>query len=190
MFWAASTSAKELSDLRQRGPPTRTAVRLVLHHRNTRSRITDQPPDIAIGALVENSRGHAFQQVRCTGVPGQRWGKNQFSDGTLSPRYQTLLIISEPTPSGPCAGLRGCLADEASADRGWTDLPPAYQGGRVRQFGWLRVHGRVIKMSERGKRVQSGVSPLSRTSISLTCWCQGAPEVSALLLVVDIRPLS
>jgi hypothetical protein len=29
-----------------------------------------------------------------------------------------------------------------------------------------------------------------RTPISSTCWCQGAPEVSALLLVADVRPLS
>jgi hypothetical protein len=29
-----------------------------------------------------------------------------------------------------------------------------------------------------------------RTSISSTCWCQGAPEVSAPLLVADVRSLS
>jgi len=35
-----------------------------------------------------------------------------------------------------------------------------------------------------------GLLPLSRTSISSTCWCQGAPEVSAPLLVADVRSLS
>jgi hypothetical protein len=41
------------------------------------------------------------------------------------------------------------------------------------------------------ERVQPGwVAPLSRTSISATCWCRGAPEVSAPLLVADVRSLS
>jgi hypothetical protein len=33
------------------------------------------------------------------------------------------------------------------------------------------------------------VARLSRTSISSTCWCQEAPEVSAPLLAADVRPL-
>jgi len=58
------------------------------------------------------------------------------------------------------------------------------------EFDRLTEHGRVLKMSAWGKRVQRGVAPLSRTSISSTCWCQGVPEVSAPLLVADVRSLS
>lgn len=66
---AASARAKELSDLRERSPPAGAAVRLVLHHRHTRLGIPDQPPDVAIGTFVENSRRHAVQQFWPGGVP-------------------------------------------------------------------------------------------------------------------------
>jgi 3-oxoacyl-[acyl-carrier-protein] synthase II len=42
----------------------------------------------------------------------------------------------------------------------------------------------------RPRTVLLGVVPLSRTSISSTCWCQGAPEVGAPLLIADVRSLS
>lgn len=67
----ASARAKELSDLRERSPPAGAAVRLVLHHRHT-LRIPDEPPDVAIAAFVENSRGHAVQQFWPGGVPTSR----------------------------------------------------------------------------------------------------------------------
>ena len=58
------------------------------------------------------------------------------------------------------------------------------------EFDRLREHGRVVKMMPEEKRVQCWVAPLSRTSISSTCWCQGGPEVTAPLLVADVRSLS
>jgi hypothetical protein len=58
VFGAPSAQAEKLSDFHQPSPPTGAAVRLVLDHRHTGLRIPDQPPDVAVGAFVENSRRH------------------------------------------------------------------------------------------------------------------------------------
>jgi hypothetical protein len=83
----------------------------VLHHRHTGLRIPDQPPDVTVGAFVENSRGHAVQQIWPGGVPKTCQGKNQCSGAALSLRCRTLLIISVPTRSEPFARLARCLAE-------------------------------------------------------------------------------
>jgi hypothetical protein len=59
VFGAVGASSKEFSDFDQGRTSPGAGIRLVLHHRDTRLRITDQPPDVTIGAFVENSC-HAF----------------------------------------------------------------------------------------------------------------------------------
>lgn len=108
---APSARAKELSDLRQRSPAAGAAVRFVLHHRHTGLRIPDQPPNVTIGAFVQNSRGHAVQQIWRSGVPDEWQGKNQCSGAVLSLRCRTLLTIFVPTRSEPFARLARCLAE-------------------------------------------------------------------------------
>ncbi|HAQ82187.1 MAG TPA: hypothetical protein DEH75_01490 [Bradyrhizobium sp.] len=58
-------------------------------------------------------------------------------------------------------------------------LPPLVfvRSGELRQAEWTE-----FSLAE--------VVSLSRTSTSSTCWRQGAPEVSAPVLVADVRSLS
>lgn len=69
MFGTVGASSKEFSDFDQGRTSPGAGVRLMLHHRDTRLRIADQPPDVTVGAFVENSC-HAFQPLDLRGVPG------------------------------------------------------------------------------------------------------------------------
>ena len=94
-------------------------------------------------------------------------------------------------------GLFRCRKSVAEREGFSSSIPDGYSillseamnsAGRRRAYPLPSPHDPFPRA--RLRTVLLGVAPLSRTWIGSICWCQGAPEVIAPLLIADVRSLS